>query len=91
MYFVYIMTNVHNTTLYVGVTNDLMRRVYEHKHEVNKGFTQQYQLHKLIYFETFFVVEDAIAREKQLKKLSRKNKKKLIGEANPTWEDIPCE
>ncbi len=67
MYYVYIMTNEHNTTLYVGVTNDLTRRVYEHKYEVNKGFTKQYQLHKLIYFETFFEVNDAIAREKQLK------------------------
>ena len=91
MYFVYIMTNEHNTTLYVGVTNDLTRRVYEHKYEVNEGFTKKYQLHKLIYFETFFGVEDAIAREKQLKKLSRKNKEKLIGEVNPTWEEIPCE
>lgn len=88
MYYVYIMTNNHNTVLYVGVTNNLERRVYEHKNEVIEGFTKRYQIHKLVYYESFDGVNDAIAYEKALKKLSRSNKEKRINEKNPTWRDL---
>ena len=86
--YVYIMTNINNTTVYVGVTSNLERRVYEHQHEILDGFTKQYQLHKLVYFETCNSVEDAIAREKQLKHWSRAKKNQLIESLNPTWKDL---
>ncbi len=91
MYYVYILTNFHNTTLYVGMTNDLARRMYEHKNEVNEEFTKLYQIHKLVYYECFLRVNDAIMREKQIKKLSRKNKDKLIGNTNPSWQELPVQ
>ena len=86
--YVYIMSNRNNTTLYVGVTNDLIRRVYEHRNRLIKGFTSQYGLIKLVYFECFDSEEQAILREKYLKKCYRKTKNKLINERNPLWLDL---
>ena len=86
--YVYIMTNTNNTTLYVGVTNDLVRRVWEHKNDVREGFTGEYNLHKLVYFEVYEDEMTAIEREKHLKKCYRKTKKKLIAEQNPQWNDL---
>ncbi len=86
--YVYIMTNKNNTTLYVGVTNDLIRRVWEHKNHVVKGFTTQYDLNKLVYYEIYEDELTAIAREKYLKKCYRKTKNKLICNVNPQWNDL---
>ena len=87
-YYVYILTNEHHTVLYIGVTNNIRRRVYEHKLEVNVGFTQHYQVHKLIYVESCHNIDDAIAREKQLKGWTRKKKEALIAKVNPEWKEI---
>jgi putative endonuclease len=87
-YYVYILTNHHNTTLYVGITNDLKRRVFEHKSDVQEGFTRRYQLHKLVYYEITEDARVAIAREKQLKAGSRQKKIDLIVGMNPEWEDL---
>ena len=87
-YYVYILTNEHNTVLYIGITNNLKRRVYEHKMEINDGFTKDYQVHKLIYFESCHNVKDAIAREKQLKGWTRKKKVALIEKMNPEWKAL---
>ena len=91
MYYVYIITNKNNTVLYTGVTNDLQRRIYEHKNGINEGFTKKYRIHKLVYFETFSQIEDAIAREKQIKAKSRNNKERLINSGNPEWTDLSAE
>lgn len=83
------MTNNHNTTLYVGVTSDLLNRVDQHKNKVYpKSFTSRYNLFKLVYDEGFHSIEEAINREKQLKAGSRKNKEKLINGLNPEWRDL---
>lgn len=83
------MTNYTNTTLYTGVTNDLVRRVWEHKyHFNNKSFTTKYFIHKLVYYEIFKDINQAIAREKQLKAGPRRNKIKLIEKTNPQWNDL---
>ncbi len=87
-YCVYIMTNKHNTTLYTGVTNDLKRRVYEHKNHLVKGFTDRYNLEKLVYFEITNEVSSAILREKQIKNGSRRRKIGLIESVNPEWKDL---
>ena len=86
--YVYIMTNTNNTTLYVGVTNNLARRVWEHKNNILPGFTKQYELHKLVYYECYEDEITAISREKYLKKSYRKTKEKLITEFNPLWSDL---
>jgi putative endonuclease len=88
LYYVYILTNSNNTVLYIGVTNDLERRCYEHKMKLNKGFTQKYNVDKLIYFEIFDSIELAIAREKQLKAYSRIKKTKLIDKFNKDWKEL---
>jgi putative endonuclease len=88
MYFVYIMTNVAFGTLYIGVTNDLARRVYEHKNGLFKGFTKKYKLDKLIYYETYENIEAAIHREKCMKEWNRKWKLRQIIEMNPEWNDL---
>ena len=88
MYFVYILTNTHNTTIYIGVTNDLQRRLYEHKNHLVSGFTKQYNLHKLVYFECTSDVRAAIAREKQLKGWTRAKKNALIERENPQWRNL---
>ncbi|HLW39987.1 MAG TPA: GIY-YIG nuclease family protein [Brumimicrobium sp.] len=87
-YFVYILTNKNNKTLYVGVTNNLTRRVFEHKNKLNKGFTEKYNINKLVYFETFQWINEAIKREKQLKRYPRLRKDTLISEANPNWDEL---
>jgi len=85
---VYILTNYLNTTLYIGVTNNLLRRIYEHKTEENKSFSQKYKLNKLIYFEITESIESAINREKQLKNWRREWKIDLIEKTNPEYRDL---
>ncbi len=87
-YCVYIMTNKWGTALYTGVTNDLVRRVYEHKNKVVKGFTSKYNLDRLVYYEATGSVESAIAREKQIKAGSRAAKVRLIEKMNKDWLDL---
>ncbi len=87
-YYVYIMTNAHNTTLYVGVTGDLRRRVYEHVSGCVSGFTKKYNLKKLVHYEATEDIQGAIAREKQLKGGSRKRKLSLVNSRNPDWRDL---
>jgi putative endonuclease len=86
--FVYFMSNSHNNVLYVGVTNNLLRRVAEHKAKINKGFTYKYNCDKLVYFEEYALVVDAIAREKQIKNWKREWKNELIKKDNPDWNDL---
>ncbi|AOW19588.1 GIY-YIG nuclease family protein [Urechidicola croceus] len=87
--FIYILTNKNNTTLYVGVTANLEQRVKQHKSKMNrKSFTARYNLDKLVYFESFQMIGDAIAREKQLKAGSRAKKIALIEGLNPNWDDL---
>ncbi len=88
MYYVYIMTNVHNNVLYTGVTNDLIRRVHEHKNRMVDGFTKKYNVAKLVYYESCESVESAISREKSVKGLLRSKKHELIASQNPLWEDL---
>ena len=87
-YYVYILTNQNHTVLYVGVTNELARRVGEHKAGEHAGFTKKYSVNKLVYFETFSDIKVAIDREKQLKAGSRAKKLALINELNPRWEEL---
>ena len=86
--YVYILTNQSNTTLYIVVTNNLQRRIYEHKNELIDGFTKRYKLHKLVFFEETNDVNSAIAREKQLKHWTREKKNKLIENINPNWLEL---
>jgi len=86
-YFIYIMTNA-SRTLYVGVTNDLIRRIWQHKQKETEGFTKRYNITRLAYYEVFTQVEDAIAREKQIKGWDRAKKLALINELNPEWKDL---
>ena len=88
-YYVYILSNITNTTLYIGVTKDLVRRMYEHRHKLDpNSFTAKYGIHKLVYFEYTNDVLAAIEREKQLKKWNRARKNKLVETKNATWEDL---
>ena len=87
-YFVYIMFNKRNGTLYTGVTSNLQNRVYQHKHKLVEGFTKKYDVNKLGYYEMFFDIYHAIAREKQIKGGSRKKKLDLIEGMNPNWDDL---
>jgi putative endonuclease len=87
-YLVYIMTNRNNTTLYTGITNDLKRRVYEHKEKIVGGFTKKYNINKLVYYEMFDDPENAILREKQIKAGSRQRKIEPINSLNEEWEDL---
>lgn len=87
-YYVYILTNKNNNVLYTGVTNNLVRRIYEHKNHVVKDFTEKYNVTKLVYYEETQNVESAIVREKQIKAGSRKKKIVLINNFNPIWEDL---
>lgn len=86
--FIYILANAGNTVLYVGVTSNLIKRVWEHKHNVVQGFTEKYFVHKLVYYEVFDLIENAIMREKQLKAGSRAKKESLINRDNPEWKDL---
>jgi putative endonuclease len=87
-YFVYIMTNQHNTVLYTGVTSDLKKRGYEHKEKLVEGFSKRYNITKLVYFEIFNDPEYAIKREKQIKGGSRKRKIDLVESKNKSWDDL---
>ena len=88
MYYVYILTNYSNKVLYTGVTNNLERRVYEHKNKLVKGFTEKYNVHKLVYFDSTTDVKVAIEREKQIKGCTRLKKIELIESMNPEWKDL---
>ncbi len=87
-YYVYIMASKRNGTLYIGVTNNLPQRVWEHKNDVHEGFTKKYGVHRLVWFEVTSDVEEAILREKQLKKWRRQWKINLIEKENPNWNDL---
>jgi putative endonuclease len=87
-YYVYIMTNKNNKVLYTGITNDLKRRIYEHKEKFGPGFTKKYNVSKLVYYEIFEDPENAILREKQIKAGSRQKKIDLIHSMNKEWTDL---
>ena len=87
-YYVYILTTWNHRVLYIGVTNNLQRRIYEHKMELVEGFTKKYHVHKLVYFESCGEIKDAIAREKQLKGWTRARKIELIESKDPMWREI---
>ena len=87
-YFVYILTNFKNTTFYIGITNNIFRRIFEHKSEKINGFSKKYKLKKLVYFEEFTNIKDAILREKQLKNWHREWKINLIKNKNPEFKDL---
>lgn len=86
--YVYLLTNKHNNVLYTGVTNDLIRRVYEHKNKLVAGFTQKYNVDRLVYYEVCGSIVVAIEREKQIKGWSPKKKQDLINTLNPKWDDL---
>jgi putative endonuclease len=88
LYYVYILANKSNNVLYTGITNDLERRCYEHKSKMIKGFTQKYNVDKLIYYESYDFVDLAIAREKRIKGYSKAKKIILISEFNPEWNEL---
>lgn len=85
---VYILASKRNGTLYIGVTSDLVKRVWEHKSDLAEGFTKQYQVHQLVWYETSQNMESAITREKQLKEWKRQWKVELIEKTNPYWNDL---
>jgi len=91
MYYVYIMTNWNNKLLYTGVTNNLERRVYEHRNKLIKGFTYKYNVNKLVYYDCTDDVNSAIAREKQIKGWTRQKKNALVESMNPEWKDLSLE
>ena len=88
MYFVYILSNWNDSVVYIGVTSNLPKRLYEHRNGLADGFTKKYNIHKLVYFEQTSDVYSAISREKQLKNWSRAKKNLLIEHLNPTWRDL---
>ena len=88
MYYVYMMTNWNNKVLYTGITNNLERRVYEHKSKIIKGFTSKYNVNKLVYYDCTSNVVSAIEKEKQIKGLRRSKKEALVCERNPNWNDL---
>ncbi len=87
-FYVYILSNKRNGTLYTGVTSDLLKRVYEHKNDLIDGFSKRYGIHDLVWYEMHETAESAISREKQIKKWNRKWKLDLIDNSNPFWEDL---
>lgn len=87
-YYVYFITNKTDSTIYVGVTNDIVRRVYEHKKKLFEGFSQKYNLNKLVYYEIYDDIEEAIRREKQIKAGSRQYKINLVNISNVEWKDL---
>jgi len=88
LYYVYLLTNWNNKVIYVGITNDLRRRLFEHKSKLVKGFTEKYNIYKLIYYESTSDIESAIGREKEIKKWRREKKNRLVETANPEWKDL---
>ena len=87
-YYVYMVTNENNNVLYIGVTNNLVRRVWEHRQKITDGFTKKYNVNKLVYYEETGNIESAILREKQIKGWIRKKKNSLVESINPTWNDL---
>ena len=87
-YYVYLLTNWNNKVMYLGVTNNLERRLYEHKNKLFKGFTEKYNVNKLVYFEETQDVTVAIAREKEIKKWRREKKNQLVNRMNPNWKNL---
>ena len=85
---VYILSSGPNGTLYIGVTSDLPKRIWEHKNDIVEGFTQKYEVHNLVWFEAHETMENAIEREKNIKKWNRKWKLRLIEQSNPSWRDV---
>ncbi len=91
MYYVYILTNWNNRVMYIGVTGDLARRLYEHKNALVRGFTEKYNVHKLVYYETAGDIRSAIGREKELKAWRREKKNTLVEKRNPQWRDLSAD
>lgn len=89
--FIYILASKIYGTIYIGVTDNIVRRIHEHKHDLREGFTRRYQLHRLVYYEIFSGIELAIQREKQLKNWRRSWKINLIEQKNPEWKDLSKE
>ncbi len=87
-YYVYIMTNDTNTVTYTGITNDLVRRIYEHREKMVEGFTRKYNIGKLVYYEVCGDIDSAISREKQIKGSSRQRKIQLVNSINKEWRDL---
>jgi putative endonuclease len=87
-YYVYMICSKRNGTLYIGVTSDLVKRVYEHKNKLANGFSKKYDVHRLVWYESHETVEEAIVREKQIKKWNRRWKLRLIERDNPEWDDL---
>ncbi len=87
-YYIYLMTNWNHRVMYVGVTNDLVRRVYEHKNKLMEGFTSRYNINKLVYFENTGDIHTALAREKEIKRWRRDKKDALVQELNSDWRDL---
>jgi len=90
-YYIYIISNWNNKVIYVGMTNDLERRIYEHKNKIFEGFSKKYNLNKLVYYEYTNDVNAAIQREKQIKKWRREKKNSLVESRNPEWKDLADE
>ncbi len=90
-YFVYFMTSMNNRVLYIGISSKLEQRVSQHKNGLMEGFTKRYKCHKLVYYEVYDDPENAILREKQLKRWIRKKKNALVDKKNPKWEDLSSE
>jgi putative endonuclease len=90
-YFVYMMTNRSRVVLYIGITNSLERRLWFHGNSLARGFTQRYKIDRLVYYETYYDVRDAIAREKEIKRWRREKKNELVRRLNPKWEDLSKE
>jgi len=90
-FYVYILTNWNDTVMYIGMTNNLERRLYEHKNKLVEGFTKKYNVHKLVYYEHGNDVHAAIAREKEIKKWRREKKNNLVKTMNPEWKDLSLE
>ena len=90
-YYVYLFVNWNNKVIYVGMTSDLQKRIYEHKHKLVKGFTEKYNVNKLVYYEETTDVHTALAREKEIKKWRREKKDNLVKTMNPRWRDLSLE
>ncbi len=90
IFYVYILASRKNGTLYIGVTSNLYKRVYEHKQDLVDGFTKRYNVHNLVWYEVHQDIREAITREKQIKKWVRRWKLQLIEKTNPEWEDLSC-
>ena len=88
IYYIYILTNWNHNVMYIGLTNDLNRRLFEHQNKLIDGFTKKYNVNKLVYYELFYNINDAIHREKELKKWRREKKNNLVAQLNPEWLDL---